>query len=118
MNPPESPRPLQNGAAAGRPDSPRIEPSPDHTEEGRAEILLTPGVFLRAGENTSVRMISNRLADTRVELLSGDVIVESNDSAGDKSRETSVTIQYKDSEVGVDRNGIFRFSTDPAALKV
>src|SRR5215813_739197 len=36
-----------------------------HTEEGRAEVLLTPGVFLRAGENSSFRMITNRLVDTR-----------------------------------------------------
>src|SRR5260370_23254942 len=37
------------------------------TEEGRAEMLLTPGVFLRLGENSSVRMTSNRLSDTRGE---------------------------------------------------
>ena len=41
------------------------------TEEGRAEVLLTPGVFLRAGENTSFRMITNRLIYTRLEFLSG-----------------------------------------------
>src|SRR5580692_11686409 len=27
---------------------------------GRAEVLLTPGVFLRVGENTSIRMLDNR----------------------------------------------------------
>jgi hypothetical protein len=36
------------------------------TEEGRAEILLTPGVFLRLGENSAIRMVSNGLTDTRV----------------------------------------------------
>src|SRR5215831_20325295 len=35
------------------------------TEEGRAEILLPPGVFLRLGEKSSFKMISNRLIDTR-----------------------------------------------------
>src|SRR5277367_3716741 len=44
------------------------------TELGRAEILLTPGVFLRMGENSSVKMVSNLLTDTRVELLKGSVI--------------------------------------------
>src|SRR5215471_1607009 len=44
------------------------------TEEGRAEVLLTPGVFLRAGENTSFRMITNRLIDTRLEFLTGSAI--------------------------------------------
>src|SRR5215469_5031803 len=41
------------------------------TEEGRAEVLLTPGVFLRVGEHSSFRMITNRLIDTRLEFLSG-----------------------------------------------
>src|SRR6266536_4682363 len=37
------------------------------TEEGRAEVLLTPGVFLRLAENSSFRMISNKLIDTQIE---------------------------------------------------
>src|ERR1039458_7667041 len=41
------------------------------TEEGRAEVLLTPGVFLRLGENSSFRMITNRLIDTRLEFQIG-----------------------------------------------
>src|SRR6516225_5702236 len=45
------------------------------TEAGRAEVLLTPGVFLRVGENTEIKMIDNRLADTRVELVKGSAIV-------------------------------------------
>src|SRR5690348_7131968 len=58
------------------------------TEDGLVEVLLTPGVFLRMGEHSSVRMISNRLIDTRVELLTGSAVVESDDVAKD----TSVTI--------------------------
>jgi hypothetical protein len=50
------------------------------TEEGRAEVLLTPGVFLRLGENSSFRMITNRLIDTRLEFLSGRAIVEAETS--------------------------------------
>jgi hypothetical protein len=46
------------------------------TEEGRAEILLTPGVILRLGENSAVKMIANRLEDTRVELTAGSAVVE------------------------------------------
>src|SRR5258706_5131600 len=40
------------------------------TEEGRVEVLLTPGVLLRMAENSSVRMLSNALADTRIEVVS------------------------------------------------
>src|SRR4051812_26213504 len=38
-------------------------------EDGRAEILLTPGVVLHLGEKSSFRLITNRLIDTRLELL-------------------------------------------------
>src|SRR4029077_16118779 len=38
------------------------------TEDGRAEVLLNPGVFLRIGKDSAVRMLSNDLADTRIEF--------------------------------------------------
>jgi hypothetical protein len=46
------------------------------TENGKAEILLTPGVFLRVGDNSSVKMISPSLADTEVGLSKGHAMVE------------------------------------------
>src|ERR1700682_2753424 len=70
----------------GQPVQPKFGQFPDikeneefRTEEGRAEILLTPGVFLRMGENSSIRMLSTRLTDTRVEVLSGSAMIESNE---------------------------------------
>ena len=65
------------------------------TEEGRAEVLLTPGVFLRLGENSSFRMITNRLIDTRLEFLAGAAVVEAEDIAKDNS----VTVAYGDATV-------------------
>src|SRR3974390_3214021 len=35
-------------------------------EDGRAEVLLTPGGFLRPGDGSAVRMVSYVLADTRL----------------------------------------------------
>ncbi|MEQ1949455.1 MAG: hypothetical protein ABL995_19850, partial [Bryobacteraceae bacterium] len=46
------------------------------TAEGRVEMLLTPGVFLRLSENSSVKMVSNSLANTRVEVLTGTALIE------------------------------------------
>src|SRR5712664_4112631 len=37
------------------------------TEDGRAEVLLNPGVFLRLGENSAVRMVTNKLSDSQME---------------------------------------------------
>src|ERR1700744_2979767 len=38
---------------------------------GRVEVLLTPGVFLRMGENSALRLISPDLLNTQVELARG-----------------------------------------------
>jgi hypothetical protein len=84
------------------------------TEEGRAEVLLTPGVFLRAGENSSFRMITNRLIDTRLEFLTGSIIVESDDMLKDNS----VTIVAKDATVHLRKSGVYRFDSEPAELRV
>ena len=84
------------------------------TAEGRAEILLPPGVFLRLAENSSFKMISNRLIDTRVELLTGSGIVEVDDIA----KEATVTIVAKDGTVTLNKAGLYRFDTQPAQLKV
>ena len=46
------------------------------TEKGKAEILLTPGVFLRVGDNSSAKMISSGLTDTEVSLNRGHAIIE------------------------------------------
>lgn len=43
---------------------------------GKAEILLTPGSFLRLGDYTSMKMISSGLANTQIELQKGRAIVE------------------------------------------
>ena len=47
-----------------------------NTEQGKAEILLTPGVFLRAGDNTSSRWWHAGLADTEVRVDQGHAMIE------------------------------------------
>jgi hypothetical protein len=46
------------------------------TGNGRAEVLLTPGVFLRVGDNSQVKMISSNLTNTEVEITKGQATVE------------------------------------------
>lgn len=84
------------------------------TQVGRAEVLLTPGVFLRLGENTQVRMLSNKLTDTRVEFLKGSAIVDFVEVAKDNM----VTVNYQDYKVTFLRKGIYRFDSEPAEVKV
>lgn len=46
------------------------------TGTGKAEILLTPGVFLRVDDNSAVRMISPGLTNTEIQLDQGRAMVE------------------------------------------
>jgi hypothetical protein len=46
------------------------------TMDGKAEILLMPGVFLRLGENSEVRMLMPGLADVEVALDRGQATIE------------------------------------------
>lgn len=87
------------------------------TGQGRAEVLLTPGIFLRAGENSAIKMLDNRLASTRVEILSGNVVVESDDPQM-SIKDSPVTLLYKDYEIQMVKHGLVEISTDPAQLKV
>src|SRR5579884_1612451 len=84
------------------------------TTDGRAEVLLTPGVFLRIAEDSEVRMISNRLDNTRVELLKGPAVIE----AAESSPDTQVTIILKNYEVKLNKQGSYRFNMEPAEVRV
>jgi hypothetical protein len=89
------------------------------TGEGRAEVLLTPGVFLRVGENTSLKMLSSRLSDTRLELLAGSAVLEVADpSLMDAPKTAPITILVKDTTVTVSEKGLYRFDLDPAQIRV
>jgi len=84
------------------------------TEEGRVEILLTPGVFLRLGENSAIRLVTNRLIDTRVEFLTGSALVE----ADELLKDNGVTMVYKDYAIQLQKKGVYRFDSDPPAMRV
>lgn len=84
------------------------------TEEGKAEILLTPGSFLRLGENSSSRMVSNRLTDTRIEVLSGSALVECTEILKDNA----IAVSYKGNSMQLLKAGLYRVDTDPARFRV
>ncbi len=84
------------------------------TEDGRAEILLTPGAFLRLAENSSIRMVSTKLTDTRVEILSGSAIIESTEMPKDNA----VQIVYKKESISLQKQGLYRVDTEPARFQV
>ena len=84
------------------------------TADGRAEILLSPGVFLRVGQNSSVRMMSTDLLDTRVALERGSALVE----ADELHKEGAIRVQDAGAQTTLLKKGLYRFSADTPSVAV
>ncbi len=84
------------------------------TSEGRAEVLLTPGMFLRLAENSSVRMVSSKLTDTKVQILTGVVLLET----AELFPEYPITLMYKDKTVTFKKTGLIGIDADHGTLRV
>ena len=84
------------------------------TAQGRAEVLLTPGAFLRVGESSTIRMLSNVLSETRVGLLAGSVLLDS----AEPGPGTSITLVYKDWNLHLRQKGNYRVDAQPPRLWV
>lgn len=82
------------------------------TKMGRAEVLLQPGVFLRLAENSDIAMVSNRLTDTKVEVVAGSVILE----VGEITKESSVELLVAGKVLEIRKAGVFRVNMDNPPL--
>jgi hypothetical protein len=84
------------------------------TEDGRAEVLLSPGSFIRMGENSALRMVSTRLTDIRLETLAGSSLIE----VAELPKETSLSVTIANHTVSFRKNGLYRFDLDPSVVRV
>ncbi len=84
------------------------------TKTGKAEILLTPGVFLRVGRNSSVKMISSSLTDTGVGLDTGHAIVE----VAEIHRENDIHILAGGENTQLLKTGLYDFDLNQRQLRV
>lgn len=83
------------------------------TEKGRAEVLLTPGVFLRLDENSAIRMAANALTGTEIEFLRGSAIVDAVDALG----APPIVLTYLRCRIRFSKPGIFRIDSDTGVLQ-
>ncbi|MBV8573184.1 MAG: hypothetical protein JO319_21390 [Acidobacteriaceae bacterium] len=83
------------------------------TAEGRAELLLEPGVFLRLDENSAIQMTSTDLSKTRISFLRGAAIVDSSD----RPAGTSLVLSYKTFRFNFPKPGLYRLNAEPGILE-
>ena len=105
----------------GTPVQPKFAEFPDvkngqtlAAQDGRAEVLMNPGVILRIGENSSFKMISNSRSDTRLEVLSGEAVVE----VGELLPTNAITLISGDVHIELIKRGLYEVTSDPAKLRV
>ena len=77
-------------------------------------MLLTPGVFLRIGNNSAVQLISPDLADTRVALLNGQATVE----VTELFKENRLQISVGGIMTTLLKRGLYEFNADQPRLAV
>ncbi len=103
----------------------RVEPKPQElvsmkegqtlrTEEGRAEVLLTPGAFLRLGESSAVRLLSGRLSSVKFELLEGGALID----VVELLKDNSVIVRVAGAEAELEKAGLYRLDAEPPRIRV
>jgi hypothetical protein len=82
--------------------------------DGIAEVLLTPGVFVRMVGSSSLRMDEVLLSDTRVAVLRGSLMVE----CAEMIKDNGVLFTLAGQSVEIRKPGLFRLEADPPSVSV
>jgi hypothetical protein len=75
------------------------------TQDGKVEVLLTPGVFLRVAPNSAVKMVSADLANTEVAVTAGRAMVE----VADISKDNNIRVDVNESSTRLLDKGLYDF---------
>jgi hypothetical protein len=84
------------------------------TANGRVELLLTPGVFLRVGENSAVRMISPNLLNTQIALDRGRADVE----VDEIHPHNDIQVAQGSANTRLLKDGLYAFDADKGTVRV
>jgi uncharacterized membrane protein YgcG len=84
------------------------------TGNGKAEVLLTPGVFLRLGDNSIVRMISPGLTDTEIQVDQGHAMIE----VEEIHPENSIRVDQDGTSTQLLKTGLYDFNRNQRTLRV
>jgi hypothetical protein len=84
------------------------------TANGKAEVLLTPGVFLRLGNDSTVQMVSPNLTQTEVKLERGHANVE----VDQLYKQNVILIDLEKGQTQLLQNGLYTFDADSSTVRV
>jgi hypothetical protein len=78
--------------------------------DGRVEILLNPGSYLRVGGNSEVELSNNSLSNLEFRLLRGTAVVE---ATGVEQTQMLINISTPHAKMAIDRQGLYRLNVVP-----
>ena len=84
------------------------------TANGKAEILLTPGIFLRLGNDSTVQMVSTDLTHTEIKLEQGRTNVE----VDQIYPQNTILIDLKNGQTQLLKNGLYAFDAGSSTVRV
>lgn len=84
------------------------------TENGRAEVLLAPGIIVRTGDHSSLQMVSAALGNTSLMLQKGRALVEVDRPLPNNA----VRIGEDNSSVQLLKPGLYEFDADHGQVRV
>ena len=84
------------------------------TSDGKVEVLLTPGIFLRLGKDTTIQMVSPALTQTEIKVEHGRADVEV-DQIFEQNR---ILIDQSRGQTQILKRGLYSFNADTATVRV
>jgi hypothetical protein len=84
------------------------------TANGKAEVLLSPGVFVRVGSNSGLRMVSPGLVAPEVEVVRGEAMIE----ADWVPKDARINVLERGAQTSILKTGLYKFDSDNARVEV
>jgi hypothetical protein len=84
------------------------------TGAGKAEVLMTPGVFFRLGDDSAATLVSPSLTNTEIALVKGQAMVE----VDDIHKDNLLRVQENGAETQLLKAGIYGFDAAKGDVRV
>jgi hypothetical protein len=85
-----------------------------NTQQGKAEMLLVPGVFLRLGNESQVEMLSPDLENTKVRLTKGSAMLE----VDNLFKQNNLVVDTGNVSTRIDQKGLYAFDANNGLVGV
>ena len=83
-------------------------------QNSKAEILLTPGIFLRLGGDSDLTMVSPSLTNTSVEITRGEALL----SVAQLFKDNNVAVMNNGASALILKKGLYHFNADTSQVAV